>query len=151
MELSSFERIPYVECMRRFGSDKPDLRFGMELCQLNDVFEATAFTIFQNVIEQGGDCLLYTSGGSSIIIDCLTDNPNRTIANLRACFNKAHAKLGVGGSVSFNYEHTGLIVIDYDDEEAMMDALIMAEVDLRDIEVEDLSLIHIWSSRIPLS
>ena len=55
MELSSFDRIPYVECMRRFGSDKPDLRFGMELCQLNDVFEATAFTIFQNVIEQGGE------------------------------------------------------------------------------------------------
>ena len=55
MELSSFERIPYVECMRRFGSDKPDLRFGMELCQLNDAFEATAFTIFQNVIEQGGE------------------------------------------------------------------------------------------------
>ncbi len=55
MELSSFERIPYVECMRRFGSDKPDLRFGMELCQLNDVFKATAFTIFQNVIEQGGE------------------------------------------------------------------------------------------------
>ena len=55
MELSSSERIPYVECMRRFGSDKPDLRFGMELCQLNDVFEATAFTIFQNVIEQGGE------------------------------------------------------------------------------------------------
>src|SRR5699024_3020713 len=78
-----------------------------------------------------------SGGGSSIIIDCLTDNPNRTIANLRACFNKAHAKLGVGGSVSFNYEHTGLIVIDYDDEEAMMDALIMSEVDLRDIEVED--------------
>ena len=42
-----------------------------------------------------------------------------------------------GGSVSFNYEHLGLIVIDYDDEEAMMDALIMAEVDLKDIEVED--------------
>lgn len=78
-----------------------------------------------------------SGGGSSIIIDCLTDNPNRTIANLRACFNKAHAKLGVGGSVSFNYEHLGLIVIEYADEEAMMDALIMAEVDLKDIEVEE--------------
>mgnify|MGYP006072004721 FL=1 len=78
-----------------------------------------------------------SGGGSTVIIDCLTDNPNRTIANLRACFNKSHAKLGVGGSVSFNYEHLGLIVIDYDDEEAMMDALIMAEVDLKDIEVED--------------
>ena len=76
-------------------------------------------------------------GGSTIIIDCLTDNPNRTIANLRACFNKSHAKLGVGGSVSFNYEHLGLIIIEFDDEEAMMDALIMADVDLKDVEVED--------------
>ena len=75
--------------------------------------------------------------GSTIIIDCLTDNANRTIANLRACFNKSHSKLGVGGSVSFGYEHLGVIVIQYDNEEAMMDALIMAEVELKDIEVED--------------
>ena len=58
-------------------------------------------------------------------------------ADLRAAFNKSHAKLGVSGSVSFNYDHVGLIVIKYDDEEAMMDALIMAEVELKDIEVED--------------
>lgn len=56
---------------------------------------------------------------------------------MRAAFNKSHAKLGVSGSVSFNYDHVGLIVIKYDDEEAMMDALIMAEVELKDIEVED--------------
>ena len=65
--------------------------------------------------------------GSTIIIDCLTDNANRTIANLRACFNKSHSKLGVGGSVSFGYEHLGVIVIQYDNEEAMMDALLEAE------------------------
>ena len=78
-----------------------------------------------------------SGGGSTIIIDCLTDNPNRTIANLRACFNKSHAKLGVGGSVSFGYEHLGVIVIQYDDEEAMMDALIMAVLALKEIEIED--------------
>ena len=78
-----------------------------------------------------------SGGGSTIIIDCLTDNANRTIANLRACFNKAHAKLGVGGSVSFGYEHLGVIVIQYEDEEAMLDALMMADIDVRDIEVED--------------
>lgn len=43
----------------------------------------------------------------------------------------------MSGCVSFNYEHVGLISIAYEDEEAMMDALIMAEVDLKDIEVED--------------
>ena len=78
-----------------------------------------------------------SGGGSTIIIDCLTDNANRTIANLRACFNKSHAKLGVGGSVSFGYEHLGVIVIQYEDEEAMLDALMMADIDVRDIEVED--------------
>ena len=76
-------------------------------------------------------------GQATIIIDCLTDNANRTIADLRGCFNKSHAKIGVSGCVSFNYEHVGLISIKFDDEEAMMDALIMAEVDLKDIEVED--------------
>lgn len=78
-----------------------------------------------------------SGGGSTIIIDCLTDNANRTIANLRACFNKSHAKLGVGGSVSFSYEHLGIIVIEYTDEEAMMDAMIEGGVDLNDIEIED--------------
>lgn len=43
----------------------------------------------------------------------------------------------MSGCVSFNYEHVGLISIAYEDEEAIMDALIMAEVDLKDIEVED--------------
>jgi YebC/PmpR family DNA-binding regulatory protein len=75
--------------------------------------------------------------GSTVIIDCLTDNNNRTIANLRACFNKSHSKLGVAGSASFGYEHLGVIVIEYDDEEAMMEAMIENEIDLRDIEIED--------------
>ena len=75
--------------------------------------------------------------GSTIIIDCLTDNANRTIANLRAAFNKSHAKLGVNGSVSFGYEDLGILVVPFEDEEAMMDALMEADVDLRDIEVED--------------
>lgn len=78
-----------------------------------------------------------SGGGSTIIIDCLTDNANRTIANLRACFNKSHAKLGVGGSVSFGYEHLGVIVIEFDDEEAMMDAMIESDIDLNDIEIEE--------------
>lgn len=79
----------------------------------------------------------FGNSGSTIIIDCLTDNANRTIADLRACFNKAHAKLGVAGSVSFGYEYLGVIVISYEDEEAMMEALLDAEIDLKEIEVED--------------
>ncbi len=44
--------------------------------------------------------------------------------------------MGVSGSVSFNYEKVGFLSFVYKDEEAMMDALIMADVDLKDIECE---------------
>ncbi len=78
-----------------------------------------------------------SGGAATVIIDCLTDNTNRTIADLRACFNKSHAKMGVSGSVSFNYEKVGFISLKYEDEETMMESLIMAEVDLKDIETEE--------------
>lgn len=41
-------RIPYVEAMEKYGSDKPDLRFGMELIELTDVFATTEFAVFKN-------------------------------------------------------------------------------------------------------
>ena len=78
-----------------------------------------------------------SGGAATVIIDCLTDNTNRTIADLRACFNKSHAKMGVSGSVSFNYEKVGFISLKYEDEETMMETLIMAEVDLKDFETEE--------------
>lgn len=52
--LAPFEQIPYVECMSRFGSDKPDLRFGMELQVVNDIFAHTDFVIFKNILEANG-------------------------------------------------------------------------------------------------
>ena len=80
----------------------------------------------------------FGSGGlATVMVECLTDNANRTIAELRGAFNKSHAKIGVSGSVAFNYDHVGMLVFDYADEEAMMDALIMADVELKDIEVDE--------------
>jgi aspartyl-tRNA synthetase len=49
-----FPRLSYDEAMSRFGSDKPDTRFGIELNQVNDIFSKSEFKIFQSVIEQEG-------------------------------------------------------------------------------------------------
>ncbi len=49
-----FPRIPYAEAMRRYGSDKPDLRFGLEIVDLTDLFSSAGFRIFSEVAAQRG-------------------------------------------------------------------------------------------------
>lgn len=49
-----FQRIPYSEAMRRFGSDKPDTRFGLELCDLTPLLKSCEFRVFSGAIEAGG-------------------------------------------------------------------------------------------------
>jgi len=49
-----FPRLSYSEAMARYGSDKPDLRFGLELADLSDVFADTEFAVFRSVINAGG-------------------------------------------------------------------------------------------------
>ena len=52
--LEPFTRLTYRESMERFGNDKPDLRFGMELVDLQGVFEGTEVRVFKSVMEAGG-------------------------------------------------------------------------------------------------
>lgn len=60
-------RIPYSEAMDRFGSDKPDLRFGMELTDLSDVLVETGFGVFSNTIKDGGVVkAICVKGGASL-------------------------------------------------------------------------------------
>ncbi|WP_044642261.1 aspartate--tRNA ligase [Risungbinella massiliensis] len=49
-----FPRMPYQEAMDRYGSDKPDIRFGMELIDLSDVFQATEFKVFRSTLDNAG-------------------------------------------------------------------------------------------------
>jgi len=76
-------------------------------------------------------------GGSMVIVDCLTDNPNRTIGDVRTCFNKAKCKLGTPGTVMHMFDHAAILVFSGDDEEAVLEALLMDDVDVTDIESED--------------
>ena len=54
VELDDFPRLPYAEALERFGTDKPDLRYGLELCDLGEVFAATEIKVLRAVLDQGG-------------------------------------------------------------------------------------------------
>ncbi|WP_130537258.1 YebC/PmpR family DNA-binding transcriptional regulator [Thiomicrorhabdus indica] len=79
----------------------------------------------------------YGPGSSMVIIDCLTDNPNRTFGDLRGVFNKANAKIGTPGSVAHMFDHAAIFVFSAEDDEEILEALLMADVDVTDVEVED--------------
>lgn len=62
-----FERLTYKDAMERFGSDKPDLRFGMELKDLSDLVKDTEFVVFRNALDANGSVRAITlSGGASM-------------------------------------------------------------------------------------
>ena len=75
-------------------------------------------------------------GNCMVIVDCLTDNPNRTFGEVRTCFNKAKSKLGTPGSVSHMFDHCAILAFQGSDEEAVLEALMEADVDVTDIENE---------------
>lgn len=76
-------------------------------------------------------------GGCMVIVDCLTDNPNRTICDVRQCFTKTKAKIGNSGTVSHMFDHSAILSIKSDDEDAALEALMEADVDVSDIENEE--------------
>ena len=71
------QRMIYKEAMERFGSDKPDLRFGMELCDVTDVVKDCEFVVFKNAIEAGGSVRGINAEGQGAMprkkIDALVD------------------------------------------------------------------------------
>jgi YebC/PmpR family DNA-binding regulatory protein len=71
----------------------------------------------------------YGPSGTAIIVRCLTDNKNRTAANVRNCFTKGQGSIGTQGCVSYMFDEKGQIIIDK--EECGMDAddLMMAALD----------------------
>ena len=79
----------------------------------------------------------YANGGATIIVKCLTDNINRTISSVRPAFTKSKAKLGNEGSVSYLYDVISVVAFKGLDEETVLDALVMAEVDAQDIVSEE--------------
>ena len=71
----------------------------------------------------------YGPSGIAIIVDALTDNKNRTAANVRSAFTKGHGNIGTQGCVSFMFDKKGQIIVDKEEYEGDADELMMSALD----------------------
>ena len=71
----------------------------------------------------------YGPSGTAIIVKCLTDNKNRTAANVRNCFTKGQGSIGTQGCVSYMFDEKGQIIIDKEECEMDADELMMLVLD----------------------
>lgn len=87
---------------------------------------------YQTIIYEG-----FGPGTSTLIIKTMTDNVNRTVAEVRAAFNKVHKSLGVTNSVSYNYDNLTIVSFKSDNEEEIFNALIEEGIEFIDFESEN--------------
>lgn len=85
---------------------------------------------------------LFGPAGSTLIVECLTDNVNRSVSELRAVVNKCHVKMGNVGSVSYNYDNLCIVGFKGLDIDDTINALIENDVDIKDIEEDDGIIIY---------
>jgi YebC/PmpR family DNA-binding regulatory protein len=79
-------------------------------------------------------------GGALVIIDCLTDNNQRTISDIRTCFTKTGSKLAGHGSVAMSFDHLAVLSFKGDNEEKVLEALFAADVAVEEVESKDGSI-----------
>ncbi len=93
----------------------------------------------------------YGNGGIAVIVECLTDNRNRTASNVRHYFDKFGGNLGTTGCVSFMFEQKGVIVLEgeeYDEEKVLEDCF---EAGARDVSFEEEGVIEVTTTPNDLS
>lgn len=86
----------------------------------------------------------YGPGGTAVMVECLSDNANRTISQVRPSFTKCGGNLGTEGSVGYLFTKKGLILIGEADEDALTEAAIEAGAD--DIQPQDDGSFEIYTA-----
>jgi YebC/PmpR family DNA-binding regulatory protein len=79
----------------------------------------------------------YASGGIAVIVECATDNTNRTVANIRSIFSRWGGNLGSSGSVEYLFEHKGEFVVNkgtFDEEQFAFDLI---DAGAEDVELQE--------------
>jgi YebC/PmpR family DNA-binding regulatory protein len=75
-------------------------------------------------------------GGSMVLVDCLTDNANRTIGDVRPAFTKGKGKIGTPGTVAHMFDHAAIFVFKGDEDE-VLETLLLGDVDVTDVESDE--------------
>ncbi len=97
IQQTPFPRLTYQEAMNRFGNDRPDLRFGMELQDVSDALRETGFKAFRGVLESGGQV-------KAIVVPGCADYTRKQIDEITELAKKAGAK----GLATFQLQEGGL-------------------------------------------
>ncbi|MDP5255046.1 MULTISPECIES: YebC/PmpR family DNA-binding transcriptional regulator [unclassified Vibrio] len=87
----------------------------------------------------------YGPGGTAVMVECLTDNRNRTVSGVRHAFNKSGGNLGTDGSVNYLFDKKGVVTLSPgNDEEAVLEAVL--EFGVEDIETYDDGSIDVFTT-----
>ena len=79
---------------------------------------------------------VFGPNGSTMMVECLTDNVNRSVSEVRTVINKCHLKMGAMGSVSYMYDHLCVVGFKGLTEDEVMEALIMNDASFSDLELD---------------
>lgn len=80
---------------------------------------------------------LFGPAGSTLMVECLTDNVNRSVSDLRAVINKCHIKMGAMGSISYMYDNLCTVGFKGLTEDEVMNVLIENDIDFVDLDIEN--------------
>jgi YebC/PmpR family DNA-binding regulatory protein len=129
------------------GSPDPDTNQTLKRIIERAKKEQVTSDVIKRAIDKakGGSDETYTSiryegfgpGSSMIIVECLSDNVNRTIAEVRNCFTKTGGKLGISGSVVHQFNHNAVFTLPGVTEDQVLEILVNNDLDVSDIETDE--------------
>jgi len=134
----------YVAC-KKGGSANPEANLEFKAAILRAKKDKVPNSVIENVIKkfEGGTGEEYTSyryegygpAGTAVIVDCLSDNVNRTVAAVKNCFTKTGGNLGVNGSVSYLFDSVSMISVEKASigESDLFELLLDNDIDISDV------------------
>lgn len=135
IELDNFLRLTYNECIERFGTDKPDLRFDMEIKEISDIFSNTNFEIFKNILNNKGSI-------NAIVVKDKADSFSRKDIDKLTEYVKIYGAKALSFIKYIDNEITGSIakILSDNEKSSLIDKLNLGNNDLVFIIADDYTI-----------